>query len=131
MAYRVSMTADAVRDLDRIIEHIAEHDLAQRALHVLDAVERTVQGLGEQPNRGSAPKELADLGTRDSGEAYFKPYRIIYRVFERKQQFSGAATCRPCSASDCSTPDRAVSQRRNAPRSPLAAWSTPARQPSG
>ena len=85
MAYQVSMTADAVRDLDRIIDYIAWHDLAQRALQVLDAIGRAVQGLGEPPNRGSQPKELADLGIRDFREAYFKPYRIIYRVFEREQ----------------------------------------------
>jgi toxin ParE1/3/4 len=32
------------------------------------------------PERGSYPKELLALGIREYSQAYFKPYRLIYRV---------------------------------------------------
>ena len=38
--------------------------------------------LSEQPQRGSYPKELLEIGVREYREVFFKPYRIIYRVAE-------------------------------------------------
>jgi toxin ParE1/3/4 len=82
MAYRVELSAAAERDLQRIIGYIAEHDLPERARHMLDAIEARVDALETAPNRGSYPRELAALGMRDFREVFFKPYRIIYRVFD-------------------------------------------------
>jgi toxin ParE1/3/4 len=36
------------------------------------------------PDRGNHPKELLALGIREYRELHFKPYRILYRVIERK-----------------------------------------------
>jgi toxin ParE1/3/4 len=85
MGYRVELSAAAERDLDEILQFIAENDLPERALHVLDAIEAAIDDLGTEPNRGSYPKELAALGIRDFREVFFKPYRIIYRMIETEQ----------------------------------------------
>jgi len=81
MTYQVLMTADAVRDLRRIVDYIAEHDLPERAIHVLDAIEGTIGRLAEEPHRGSVPRELAAVGIDEYRQVFFKPYRIIYRAF--------------------------------------------------
>lgn len=80
--YRVELNAAAQRDLEEIVRYIAEHDLPERALQVLEDIEAVVDGLGTEPLRGSHPKELAALGMHEFREVYYKPYRIIYRVFE-------------------------------------------------
>lgn len=36
--------------------------------------------LAASPQRGSFPGELLTLGIRDYRQAFFKPYRVIYRV---------------------------------------------------
>ncbi len=85
MTYRVELTAAAERDVQRIVEYIAEHDLPERAMHVLDAIEVRIDGLAVEPTRGSYPRELSALGIREFREIWFKPYRIVYRVFEDDQ----------------------------------------------
>ncbi|MBP6724717.1 MAG: type II toxin-antitoxin system RelE/ParE family toxin, partial [Halioglobus sp.] len=38
----------------------------------------------ENPQRGAYPKELMAIGLREYREIFFKPYRIIYRVMDKK-----------------------------------------------
>ena len=85
MKYGVELNAAAERDLDEIVAFIAEHDLPERAIQVLDAIEATIDRLTTEPNRGTYPRELAALGIRDFREVFFKPYRIVYRVFETER----------------------------------------------
>ncbi len=85
MDYRVELTGAAERDLDGIVGHIAEQHLPERALAVLDAIEAVIDGLASHPNRDSHPKELTALGIREYREVYFKPYRIIYRLYENER----------------------------------------------
>jgi len=80
MRREVLLTADAVRDLEEIVDWIAGHDAPARAEHVLARIEAAIQALGRYPERGPHPKELLELGLRDFRETFFKPYRIIYRV---------------------------------------------------
>ena len=35
-------------------------------------------------DRGPQPKELRDLGIREYRQAFFKPYRLIYRVIGKR-----------------------------------------------
>ena len=74
------MTADAVRDLEEIIDWIARHDGSSRAQHVLERFEATVDALERFPERASHPPELLALGIREYRETFFKPYRIVYHV---------------------------------------------------
>jgi toxin ParE1/3/4 len=78
--FEVRMTADAVRDLEDIVDWIASHDGPDRAQHVLDRIRAAVDALKRFPDRGPHPAELAALGIREYRETFFKPYRIIYHV---------------------------------------------------
>lgn len=82
MAYRVYLTDSASRDLADIDDYLYTHDSAQSADHVLGHIEAALNSLAELPERGSYPRELAELGIHDYREIYYKPYRIIYRVLE-------------------------------------------------
>lgn len=84
MKYTVSLTDDAVRDLQDIYDFISESDLPEKADYVLDKIEETVLNLTELPDRGTIPKELSELGISEYREVYFKPYRVIYRVIGKR-----------------------------------------------
>jgi len=84
MAFAVLLTNDAARDLDEIYDYIALHDAPQKADYVLQQIERAFSRLSESPERGAYPKELLLLGIREYREVFFKPYRIIYRVMDKK-----------------------------------------------
>ena len=78
----VLLTDDAAHDLEEIHDYISRHDSFTRANHVLGRIEKGFDGLSENPERGSHPKELLDIGIREYREVFFKPCRIIYRAIE-------------------------------------------------
>ena len=78
----VQLTDDAASDLEEICDYIARSDSTDRAEHVLERIEEVFGSLSEQPQRGSYPKELLEIGVREYREIFFKPCRIIYRVAE-------------------------------------------------
>ena len=80
MAHQVVLTADAERDLESLIDYIAEFDSMPNAIRVLDRIEEAIESLSSTPERGSVPKELRALGIHDYRQIHFKPYRIIYRL---------------------------------------------------
>lgn len=82
--YEVLLTAGAEQDLESIHDYIAEFDCKANADHVLDRLLKVVESLSTFPERGAYPKELVALGIRDYRQTAFKPYRVIYRVMDRK-----------------------------------------------
>lgn len=84
MTHRVLLTDDAVRDLEEVDDYITAHDGQAGAEHVLGKIAAAFSSLEELPERGSYPPELATLGIHEYREVFFKPYRIIYRVIEKK-----------------------------------------------
>src|SRR5208283_857486 len=82
--FAVSLTEDAARDLEEILDYIAEHDDPSKAGHVLDRIEEAVESLATFPERGSCPKELLSLGIRDYRQSFVKPFRVIYRIVGRR-----------------------------------------------
>jgi toxin ParE1/3/4 len=78
--FEVSLTEDAARDLEEIVDYIAAHDEPAKADHVLGGIADVVERLATLPERGSHPKELLALGVRDYRQTFFKPHRVIYRV---------------------------------------------------
>ena len=59
--FEVRMTADAVRDLEEIVDWIALHDGAARAQHVLDRIQAAVEALGRFPETCPyTPQQLID-----------------------------------------------------------------------
>jgi toxin ParE1/3/4 len=82
-AYRVLLTQGAEQDLEALHDYIAEFDSPKSAEVVLDRLLATAEQLATMPGRGSYPRELLALGIKDYRQVFFKPYRVIYRVFEQ------------------------------------------------
>jgi toxin ParE1/3/4 len=84
LSYEVFLTDDALRDLEEIDDYICTADSHQKADYVLQKFENAFQSLAEFPERGAHPKELLQLGIREYREIYFKPYRIIYCLRDKR-----------------------------------------------
>jgi len=84
MRYEVLVTEHAQRDLEELHGYITEHDSPRNAAHVLDRIEKALESLSTFPERGSHPRELLAVGIRDYRQVFFKPYRLIYRIVERR-----------------------------------------------
>jgi len=84
MRFAVLLTSDAARDLNELYDYIALHDSPRKADHVLEQIEKVFSTLSEFPKRGVHPEELLKLGIREYREAFFKPYRVVYRVMHKK-----------------------------------------------
>lgn len=83
-AFEVLVTAGAEQDIESIYDYIAEGDSVANANHVLDQLMNVVNSLSRFPERGGYPKELVHLGIKEYRQAWFKPYRLIYRVIDRQ-----------------------------------------------
>ena len=82
--FEVLLTQGAEQDLEAIYDYICEFDGVASANHVLDGLMGVVENLSRLPERGSYPKELVSLGIKEYRQAFFKPYRVIYRVADNK-----------------------------------------------
>ena len=82
--YDVLLTAGAEQDLESIHDDIAAFASPANADRVLDRLMEVVETVGKFPKRGSHPKELLALGIREYHQILFRPYRLIYRVMERR-----------------------------------------------
>ena len=78
--FEVLLTEGAEQDLEAIHDYISEFDCVPNANYVLDELMDVVESLSRFPDRGSYPKELVSLGIKEYRQAFFKPYRVIYRV---------------------------------------------------
>ena len=84
MEYSIFLTSEAEQDLDDIYDYIFKHDSPKNAEYVITEIEKAYMGLETFRNRGTYPKELLGLGIKRYRELYFKPYRIIYRIKDKK-----------------------------------------------
>jgi len=82
MTHSVWLTNDAVQDLERLYDYIAQTDAPQKADLVLTRLNQAIDALKELPNRGNIPHELLCIGIRSYREIHVRPYRIIYRVID-------------------------------------------------
>lgn len=82
--FNVFLTAGAEQDIEAIYDFIAKYDCIEHADYVLDQIYAVVENLAHFPERGSYPKELLALGIKEYRQVAFKPYRIIYRITERR-----------------------------------------------
>lgn len=78
--FEVLLTEDAGSDLEELCDYVAAHDAPLKAEYVLERIAEVLETLTTFPERGSYPKELLALGIREYRQAFFKPYRLIYRV---------------------------------------------------
>lgn len=75
---RVVWTLRAQRDLESIVEYIAEQQ-PPTALNVLNRLQARVACLASQTLRGRRVPELRDLGIDNHREIIVAPWRVIYR----------------------------------------------------
>jgi len=80
MGLQVVLTEHAEQDLEDIYDYISASDSLQNADYVLDRLLEVTENLTTFLERGPQPKELRLLGIKEYRQAFFKPYRIIYRV---------------------------------------------------
>lgn len=84
MPFEVFLTDDAVRDIEDLYQYIALHDMPGKAQNLLTKIEKTFGSLSQSPERGAYPKELLALGIREYREVFFKSYRFIYKIINKK-----------------------------------------------
>ena len=78
--YQVRVVAAAERDLDEFYDYIAHEASPARANKVFERLREQVHALALQPERGSWPRELLALGSRDFRQLVIRPWRVFYRV---------------------------------------------------
>lgn len=80
--YPVQWTAAAARDLEFIVEYIAE-DSTEQALMVLQKIRAKASTLFAMPERGRIVPELKLHGISIYRELIIAPWRLIYRITDR------------------------------------------------
>jgi toxin ParE1/3/4 len=81
--YKVVWANIAESDLKDIIDYISI-DSPQNALEILKKIKQEASGLYALPERGRIVPELKDQGILQYREIVIPPWRLIYRISERK-----------------------------------------------
>ena len=84
MKYEVLVVEDAEADLLEIYRYVALNDSLESADQIIDKLEELIKAPDHLPARGHLPLELARIGVTDYREVHFKPYRVIYRISEKR-----------------------------------------------
>lgn len=86
--YKIIWTSVAENDLKNIIEYISvdspQVDSPQNALKILKKIKQKATNLYTLPERGRIVPELQDQGVLQYRELVIPPWRLIYRIAERK-----------------------------------------------
>src|SRR5262249_47462278 len=80
--YRVTHIPAAQNDILEIHRYLELHDGKSRADQVFDAIDQAAASLSGHPMRGHIPPELRENSDDSVREIHYKPYRIVYKVFE-------------------------------------------------
>ena len=81
--YKVVWANVAENDLKNIIAYIAE-DSPQNAFNILNEIRQKASHLYGLPESGRIVPELQNQGIVQYRELIISPWRLIYRIFERK-----------------------------------------------
>ena len=84
MTFDIVWLASAERDLNNIVDYIAEHDSPENAAYVAGKLLGVTALLATYPEAGTYVKELESIGNREYRQVFFKPYRVIYRVVAKR-----------------------------------------------
>jgi toxin ParE1/3/4 len=82
--FGVELTAGAEGDLEEICHYLAVNRSPDDAQELLDTLLDRIAMLEKFPERGSVPRELDALGIREFRQILLNPYRLIYRIIDRK-----------------------------------------------
>jgi len=84
MTHEVFLSADAQDDVLGIWKYVANQDSLESADRLFEALQEKCLSLEHFPDRGHCPTELERIHVREYLEIHFKPYKIIYRIYEQK-----------------------------------------------
>jgi toxin ParE1/3/4 len=84
MTYSVIMLPEAREDLIEIFRYVAEHDSVIKADALLNRLEEKCNSLCTAPERGHQVNELKRIHVEGFREIHFKPYRIVFQVFDAR-----------------------------------------------
>ena len=82
--FEVLWSRSAVSDLDDILEYLAEQASIDRALDLYEKVRRHVAELSTFPRRCRYVPELKAIGLTEFRELILPPYRIFFRLVEKR-----------------------------------------------
>ncbi|MCA3262316.1 MAG: type II toxin-antitoxin system RelE/ParE family toxin [Telmatospirillum sp.] len=82
--FAVLLTQSAARDVEAVYEYLCESDSEASADKVVAALDVAIESLAKFPARGSPPKELLGVGMIEYRQILVGPYRVIYRVADRR-----------------------------------------------
>jgi toxin ParE1/3/4 len=83
LKYEIIWTNVAENDLINIIEYISV-DSPQNALRILEKIRQKASSLYTLPERGRIVPELQDQGIFQYRELVIPPWRLTYRIADRK-----------------------------------------------
>lgn len=72
----------AKKDLNELVEYIAFHDSADKAMSIFEKVTSQAENIVNFPEKGRIVPELKQIGVLTYFEKIQAPYRIVYRIFE-------------------------------------------------
>lgn len=81
--FNVIVTRSAVLDLAQIQDYLLRASGISTAETILTELKDLINSLRANPERGSHPRELSDLGIRSYREVYVHRYRIIYQIRQK------------------------------------------------
>jgi toxin ParE1/3/4 len=82
--FEVGLTKGAEADVDAIVAFVAAREGAVRAESTVGRIEAAALSLDRHPERGGYPPELLALGMKEFRQVLVGPWRIVYRVIERR-----------------------------------------------
>ncbi len=82
--FEVVWSRSAVSDLDEILDYLAEQAGIDRALELYEKLRRRVAGLTRLPRRCRYVPELKELGLTEFRESIMPPYRIFFRLADKR-----------------------------------------------
>jgi toxin ParE1/3/4 len=84
MKFELKITKSARDDLINIYKSVFKNDSASRADTLYEKFKSAILELDQFPYRGHVPPELDRINITGYLEIHYKPYRIVYQVFDNK-----------------------------------------------
>ncbi len=82
--YDVIWSRWSVRDLDEILDYVADDRGIDRALQLYEKMRKEVASLATIPRRCRQVPELLEIGLLEHRELVLPPYRIFFRIDHQK-----------------------------------------------
>lgn len=81
--FEVVWSPSAIRDLDDILDYVANSRGADAATQFYSSIVSRVSALSQFPKRARVVPELKEVGIREYRELILSPYRIPFRISAR------------------------------------------------